>query len=309
MSRTIITPSAEYTSRPFRDETDFWRVRRLLIDTLADTPVGWTWDIRRWDGWRFHRECSDITPEWSQQLHLWETVDGQLVGAAHPEDPGEVYLEIHPDFRADIEDDMFAWAEQNLAGDSLLTWVFDYDVTRQNLLRSRGYAPTDALMVVRHMRMSHREILVPRIAAPYVLRSTEDTMADCARVAAVLNAGFNRTSHTAAEFHTFATESPSYRADLNLVAEAPDGTFAALVGLTIDTESGRAIIEPVCTHPDHRRHGLAHTLIQEGMRRVQALGAVDITVETGGLEAANKLYDDFGFSGVYRGVAWRKTFE
>lgn len=96
MSRTIITPSAEYTSRPFRDETDFWRVRRLLIDTLADTPVGWTWDIRRWDGWRFHRECSDITPEWSQQLHLWETVDGQLVGAAHPETPAKSIWRFTP---------------------------------------------------------------------------------------------------------------------------------------------------------------------------------------------------------------------
>ena len=42
------------STRLYRDEKDFWRVRRLLIDTEGITPVGFNWEVRRWDGTRFH---------------------------------------------------------------------------------------------------------------------------------------------------------------------------------------------------------------------------------------------------------------
>ncbi len=33
-------------ARPFRDDTDFWRVRDLLIATYPITPTQFNWDIR-----------------------------------------------------------------------------------------------------------------------------------------------------------------------------------------------------------------------------------------------------------------------
>jgi hypothetical protein len=50
-----IDPTTEpITARPFQFEDDFWKVRNLLIETYPITPPGWNWEIRRWDGRRFH---------------------------------------------------------------------------------------------------------------------------------------------------------------------------------------------------------------------------------------------------------------
>jgi mycothiol synthase len=44
----------------------------------------------------------------------------------------------------------------------------------------------------------------------------------------------------------------------------------------------------------------------EGLQRVKALGAADITVETGDMLPANRLYNSIGFNEVCRGYIWRK---
>jgi hypothetical protein len=54
--------------------------------------------------------------------------------------------------------------------------------------------------------------------------------------------------------------------------------------------------------------GLAKALMQEGLWRLEALGAQDITVETGDLIPANRLYASIGFGEIYPFATWRKTF-
>lgn len=144
------------------------------------------------------------------------------------------------------------------------------------------------------------------MAEGYALRSTRPDDGDNQGIADLLNASFGRDWHTAKEFATFTRSSPSYRHDLNLVAEAPDGSFAALVGVTYDDANRRGIFEPVCTHPDHRRKGLARALMFEGLRRLKSLGANDAYVETGEDVPPNRLYEAVGFTEAYRGYVWQK---
>jgi ribosomal protein S18 acetylase RimI-like enzyme len=146
------------------------------------------------------------------------------------------------------------------------------------------------------------------VAPGYTLRTTRpEDPAECQRMADLLNAAFGRDFHNAAEYHDFCRLAPSFRQDLDLVAVAPDGSFAAYVGIPYDDVNRRGIFEPVCTHPDHRRLGLAQALMQEGLRRLKALGAVDATVDTGNVLPANQLYDSLGFTEAYRGYAWHKS--
>ncbi|MCC6613721.1 MAG: GNAT family N-acetyltransferase [Anaerolineae bacterium] len=301
----------EVVSRPFEGEEDFWRVRDFLIATYPVTPVGYNWEIRRWDGWRFHREATDITPEWSERLHLWQTADGQLVGLAHPEYEGSAFFEIDPDYRY-LEAEMIEWAETHLAvaqansaARVLHLDVMDYDAARQRLLIERGYEQTPYRFSARHLRFGKRPLPQSEIAPGYHLRCTEDNDLDFQRMADVLNAGFKRNIHTAAEYRSFVTGSPSFEHELNLVAEAADGSFAAHVGLTYDAANRRGIVEPVCTSPDHRRKGLARALMIEGLQRLRARGATDVTLGAGDSEAASALYDAVGFNEAYGGHVWR----
>lgn len=301
-------------ARAFQDEADFWRVRNLLIETYPLTPTDFNWEIRRWDGRRFYNEDAALDPRWQETVHLWETEDGQLVGAVHPEGAGEAHLQLHPDYRHLIEEDMIAWAEAHLAtptgdGRQLHISVFEYDTPRRRLLEQRGYEKTPHGGMVRRLRLGNRPHPQPVMAAGYMLRTTRpNDKGDCQRLADVLNAAFKRDFHTAAEYWTFATMSPSFRHDLNLVAEAPDGSFAAHVGVTYDEANRRGIFEPVCTHPDHQRRGLARALMFEGLHRLKALGATDVYVGTGDAVAANQLYDAVGFTEAYKDYIWRKVF-
>ena len=187
--------------------------------------------------------------------------------------------------------------------------VGENDELRLGLLRERGYEETPSCGATYRLLLGRRASPRRRLYGGYVLRNTQPTdPLDCRQIAGLLNAAFSRTFHTPEEYATFARLAPSFRADLDLVAVAPDGTFAAYVGASYDEAGRRGILEPVCTAPGHRRRGLARALIEEGLCRLEARGAVDAVVETGSGAAANALYAGLGFTESYRATTWRRVW-
>jgi GNAT superfamily N-acetyltransferase len=295
------------TFRELTTDADWWAVRDLLIRTQARTPVGWNWDVRHWDGQRFHRASADEARRIQGPVGLWE-VDGTLVAAMHREGgAGSAFFELDPDYRH-LQTEMLTWAEASLAPQvdgrrKLELFAFDYDLTRLTLFEERGYARQASGGWTRLLRFGAWPIPEGELAEPYRLATTspETAQADAERMASLLNAAFGRTIHTAAEYLPFMAGSPSFSHDLNLVALAPDGSFAAHVGVNYEPINHFGIFEPVCTHPDHQRKGLARSLMFEGLRRLKALGALTAVVETGDMEPANALYRVCGFTEEYRG--------
>jgi ribosomal protein S18 acetylase RimI-like enzyme len=306
----------DLVSRPLRDDADFWRIRDLSIETYPITGPGWNWDIRRWDGSRFYEENPVLNPDWQRTIRLWETGDGRLAGAVNGYRSGLFYLQLHPDFR-EIEEEMIAWAESALAVQDpdgrhrqIHTEVYEYDAPRLQILERRGYEKLPEVGVFRKLRFGDRPLPEVRMAEGYLLRPVRhEDREDCQRLADLLNAAFNRSFHNAGEFYHFACLAPSYRQDLHLVAEAPDGTFAAHVASIYDEANRRALYEPVCTHPLHRRKFLAQSLMFACLQRLKAIGAREVTVETGDAEPANALYDTIGFTEIYKSYLWRKRFD
>ncbi|MEN8234583.1 MAG: GNAT family N-acetyltransferase [Actinomycetota bacterium] len=302
------------TSRALRTEADWWRVHAFIIETYPITPTGQNWEHRRWEGYRFHEERPIPIRRFREIVRIWES-DGRIVGVANPEDGGDVHLQVHPGFRR-LESEMLAWGEEHLSaptGDgkrrTISTFAYRYDTLRRHHLEERGWKPLDAGWVARRLRLSAVEPLPTPEIEGYVLRPTSPGDPDLAQhMADILNAGFGRTSHTAKEYATFMAKAPVFSHDLNLVAEVPDGSFAAHVGCNFDARNRMGFYEPVCTHPDHRRQGLAQALMLEGLNRFKALGTTDVYVETGDDPAANALYDSVGFTEGYWGNLWRKTW-
>ncbi len=302
------------TSRALRTDDDWWRIRDFILDTYPITPTGFVWENRRWEGWRFHRERPVPVRRLREVIRIWES-SGRIVGAAHPEGRGDVHLQVHPDFRH-LESDMFAWAEDRLSlpgenGKSqvITTFVFNYDSARQGVLIDRGWIRLESGGMARHLRLGDQYLLPAPHIDGYVLRSTRASDPNIARrMADVINAGFSTDFHTAKALDSFMTNSPTFSHDLNLVAEISDGTFTAHVGGTYDERNRRGIIEPVCTHPDHRRRGLAHALVIEVITRLKELGATDVFVDTGDDASADAFYESVGFTEAYHGNVWSKTW-
>jgi predicted N-acetyltransferase YhbS len=295
-------------------EDDWAQVRALIVDVQPRSAPGFTWEVRRWDGWRWHHADVTWDPAGRHLGRAWESADGTLVAAAHGEGAGTLALQVDPRHR-DCEPAMVVWGEEALAagdgagGRRVTTMLRDYDEVRRVILERRGWVPTGGWGVTRWQWLGPARIRAARVSPGYRARPLRPgDAADAAALAALLNAAFGRTFHAAAEILAFEAHAPGFDPDLHLVAEAPDGSFAAHVGVTFEPATGLAIVEPVCTHPDHRRRGLAEALIREGLERARRRGATQACVDTGSGDAANRLYAAVGFGEVFveREWAWRE---
>jgi GNAT superfamily N-acetyltransferase len=305
MKHTIVGTIQETISIRSVQREDYERIRCLLLQTLAIAPLGFNWDIRRWEAACWYDKNENGNPDWHKNSQLWETGTGRLIGMVHPDGLGFPYIEIHPDYRH-LEADMIIWAESHLTepkadstGNQLQFFVYEYDVHRQQLLVERGYQKMNYGGVIRHMRLGQRPLPRPQLAQGYTLRTTDpENGRDAQQIADLLNAAFNRTFHIALEYQQFTRNATCFHPELDLVAVAQDGSFAAYAGIPYDELNQRGIFEPVCTHPDHRQKGLAKALMQEGLHRLKAHGAVDVVVETGDMVPANRLYTSMFYGDV-----------
>lgn len=300
--------------RPLKGKTDAMRLRQLLIDSYQQLGQEFNWEIRRWEGSFWCVSDAQVSdPTWGARTHLWETSEGLLIGAAVPDGPGDVALQVHLDYRG-VEDAMLDWAEEHIAHPTedgrrrVVAWAYAWDTERQERLARRGYAPKEDWFW--HHRRRPANIPVPAlpVAEGYTVRSVTPAESDVERWVACTNTVFGQ-SYTPERHRNFQRHSPSHNYDLHIVAEAPDGTFAAFAGLTVAAANRYGLFEPVGTHPDHRRKGLAAAVMHEAIRRVQALGTVDVLyVANWGTADAGKLYASVGMELYATEHAWVKVF-
>ena len=91
---------------------------------------------------------------------------------------------------------------------------------------------------------------------------------------------------------------PHYRFEDDLVVEAPDGSLAAFALGWWDPVARVGEFEPVGTHPDHQRRGLARAVLAHGLARFMSLGAVVVQVYSDA--------DDPGPEALYASAGFRR---
>lgn len=104
-----------------------------------------------------------------------------------------------------------------------------------------------------------------------------------------------------ADVQTTAT----YRPDLHVLVEGPDGVMAASTIMWLDEANRTAEFEPVGTHRDFRRRGLSSAMLWYGMHLARDAGATQMTVAclgAPGHPAAKGLYYGVGFRELSRDV-------
>jgi ribosomal protein S18 acetylase RimI-like enzyme len=279
------------------------------------------WGLERLDWWRYCiHAAGEMSGErtWESEVRLWETDDGELVGVVHPEggigpveDERDVFLEIHPAYRH-LENEMLDWAEtdhlaRRPAGRRpwrLKATIYDYDVERARLLARRGYRHVDLVGYKRRCDLQ-RPIPPGVLPSGYAIRPVaEDEMGAWANV---VGAAFDTPWNTAERCRIWL-RAPTNRRDLNLVAVAPDAAFASLAIAWLDEANQIGMFEPVGTHPEHRRLGLARAVLCEGLRRLRALGASMAYVGCGTGEDVAGLYRSAGFTEFDEEHQWQKEF-
>lgn len=293
-------------TRPFATEADYAQLRRLLVASVAEGHEAHYCTIGDLDWW-----CSTNNDSAGIGVtQLWFAPDETLIGCAWPSGD-EVVLLSHPRHRA-VEGEMLTWAEVRRAalgtagGEPVTLTVngYDDDAARVALLRERGYTRTERYYLYRRQALD-QSLDAPTLPSGYAVRHLRGEAEVAARVA-VHREAF-APSRMTVEKHRAVMAAPTYRAELDLVVTAPDGTFVAYALVWFDVENRMGVFEPVGTDPAHQRQGLGRAVLTEGLRRLRALGAQAAYINTNGDNgAANRLYEAVGFRVVDEEHLWVK---
>ncbi len=294
--------------RPFRSESDYEAIRRLLSDNceIAGLPTYCT--IGDLDWWRFN--WSGDTDRMLDAC-LWEREGGSVIGAACPAGD-EIDIFVHPHHR-EILNEMLEWSERfriaskPTAADEWLLHVMclEKDMERMTALTRRGYAKSQ-------MWYSYRKRDLGKASFPSLLPEGygihEIAAAEIAGRVEVHRSAFTGSSMSVERYRRIMG-APTYRPELDLVAICSDGSVAGFCLVWLDMHNHLAAVEPLGVHPEHRGIGLGGALVQEGLRRCRDVGAsVAVVVTSGANAAANRLYESLGFCEKDQAYRWRKTF-
>jgi GNAT superfamily N-acetyltransferase len=226
--------------------------------------------------------------------------DDRTAAWAWVESPGEVTVQVDPGYPG-LAGDVLAWAERVVTGPVSVT-VSECEPHVMAALAERGYkSPDDGPFFACMERLLDSVPAVAGLPAGYAIRAQRDD-ADVAGRAALYRIVW-RASEMTTERHARMRQIWPYRPELDLVAVAPDGVVAAYCQGWYDETSRFGLFEPVGTHPDYRRLGLARCVCAAVLEAFRAAGGRRAAVcprGDAGYPIPQQLYAGLGFTAYTR---------
>ncbi len=221
--------------RPYGEPGDFEKIGCFLIETYQPGNASGNWLQPRWEYMHYHPLLDEPT---LNRIGVWED-EGNVIGVAHHEHQvGEVYLQIHPDCTY-LKADMLRYAESYLYATLdggrryIRVFVNDFDAELESIARLRGYEKrNDIVEAESQFTITYP---FPAISLPdgFRFKSFQEDN-DLSKINRVLHRGFNHPGEPLEEDiegRRKMQSTPNYRKDLNIVVEAPDGSFASYCGM------------------------------------------------------------------------------
>jgi len=239
----------------------------------------------------------------ADRVQIWEA-DGEIIGFAIAllfDSTFEVYTS--PSLRGtDVETAMLKAAlQQNRElvkrsehpSQAANIDVWGCDTVRARLLTEMDLGKYRVWTQINEMPLDNAIITTPPLPAGFTIRTC--TTADYAQMTAVRNESFDLALHPDL-YRDRVITMPSFNPAHDIIAVAPDGTFAAFTHIWLDEVNNVGIFEPVGTHSDYRRLGLARAVMQHGLQIMQENGMTTAQVTHGITNtAAYRLYQSLGF--------------
>jgi predicted N-acetyltransferase YhbS len=284
-----------------------WIARRPLVNTgvgdlewwvvLAGPEADWSTRIRVWPGgatggpvrafaWRNPPNELDGHQRWDLPLDererlVWDAVDWAVAAARD---------------------------EARLGGleppAELTTWAMDTDTAMAGILGGLGFVRAPEPAYLQWYRTLESLPSIPALPVGYRLRHVVPPGDLEARVQ-VHRAAFAPSRMTREKYELLLGQR-HYDPQRDIVAVAPDGSFAAFANAWLDPVAGIGELEPVGTHPDHRRLGLALATVVAALHALREQGARDcVVLSATSSDASGPLYAKAGFGAVTSHRAWR----
>ncbi len=313
------------TMRPYGGEADLEAIANLInacevVDQLdSGTSVP-----------ELRQSLEEPSLDKARDIRLWEDTDGQLVGLGKLWIPpiGEVIdgflgFRVLPTARSgDLERQIVAWAEGRMreVERERGVQVKLRSSTRANQSERIALLERCGFKVDRYFFTMERSLSLPipesQLPATFTMRQVRGNE-DSEAWVELFNQSFidhwNHHELTVESYKHWLTE-PDYKPELDLVAVAADGTFAAFchchISLEDNKRSGRneGWISTLGTRRGFRRMGLGRAMLLAGMQQLKAKGVdtARLGVDSENPSGAGRLYESVGFGKVYTQIIFVK---
>ena len=282
-------------------------VRRDLVNSDASFgELAWIWgkgharDGQTWPRRLWFSGDVLVAWGWAYLPHQVRRSDGSVTEVT------DAYLgyQVHPEHAA-LVDEVIGWYDEVAAGLDRTVMPQAADEFAVRRWTAHGYQ-TDLAALGDNgswTQLNERDLIdVSDPALPDGFRfRTADEAGPEAAVQAHVDA-WAPSTYTA-EGYEGVRRMATYRGDLHVLVEAPDGTMAASTIMWLDEANKTAEFEPVGTHPGYRRLGLGTAMLLHGMHLARDAGARHMTVACLGAPGhpqARGLYYGVGFRPITR---------
>jgi mycothiol synthase len=293
---------SRYTHRPYAGSADLRRMQDAV--SAAHGATWWHIGDLAWAA----RDCTQL--ELAVWVTLWHGADAELAGWIWLRQQRSADVFVVPGAHDDrLLDEMLAAVEEvalraAAAGDLVEQLTVDAgedDDTLRGALARRAFALE--LFTFDVMRRALDDVVAPVTPAGYRLCSVGDDLVD-GRVEAG-RAAFAPSTLTRQKYERVRRTHP-YRPELDRVAVTADGEVVAFCTSWLDERTRAGLLEPVGTHPMHRRRGLATACCLDALRSLGAAGATTAQVSCESGSPACSTYRAAGFRPWARVVTYRR---
>ncbi|MEV6871716.1 GNAT family N-acetyltransferase [Amycolatopsis sp. NPDC051128] len=229
----------------------------------------WSW-ASRWHvgdlAWERNQHLGR-EPEWPTAL--WEA-EGEVVAWGWAELPNSLALLVDPAW-PDLAATVLDWFSGIAAAPQTTVTVLDAEKHLIAALERHGYIRRNFPYFNWYMAHPLTELPQPDLPERYRARPVRGEE-DLAGRVAVHRAAWHPSRVTEGSYRNVMAAWP-YRADLDWVVEAPDGSLVANCLIWLDERNKVGELEPVGTDPRFRRRGLARAVCLAAMHALREAGA------------------------------------
>jgi GNAT superfamily N-acetyltransferase len=286
------------------------RVTSVRLDLVnSDATFGelaWIWgkghacDGRTWPRRLWFAGDALVAWGWAYLPHQVRRSDGSV------KDVTSAYLgyQVHPD-HSELVDEVISWYDAVAAGLERTVMPRAADGFALKRWAAHGYQTDPAALGEKGSWTELNERDLTDVEQPVLPDGFRFRTADEAGPEAAVQAHVDAwaPSTYTAEGYEGVRRTPTYRGDLHVLVEAPDGTMAASTIMWLDEINKTAEFEPVGTHPGCRRRRLGTAMLLHGMHLARKAGATHMTVACLGAPGhpnARGLYHGVGFRPLTR---------
>ncbi len=305
--------------RDFHWERDFESVRGFLAGVFGIRKVYTNWIPSELENLKFGPGGTEYLDAEDEFLKVWERFNGTrkksqgIIAVSYTKPRKGCWLSVHPHYMPAARE-IVLWMQNRVkemqgdgGGDVNMSFVVDdNDVEFIRVLTDSGFQKGE---VEGDIQIRSADSPVPEYSLPkgYTIRNAVIEK-DFVKYREVQMAVFPHIVSMNKELLRLYSTASFYREDLDIVAVGPDGGFAAFCTARIDPLSRIAELEPVGTHPVHRRRGLAKAVICESLKRLEKYKpSIVVILGAAPTEGARKLYESVGFVNEGTRHYWIRT--